>query len=75
MKPKLIEGMQSNLSSLLSYGFERPTTKRMSHLACLSNMVVEQQIEALPKQSATDLVSLRDTGQQGSMETQVGFNL
>lgn len=47
----------------------------MSHLACLSNMVVEQQIGALPKQSATELVSLHDTGQQGSMETQVGFNL
>ena len=45
------------LLSCLGKGLERLIAKRMSHLAIINNIVGHQQFGALPKRSATDLVS------------------
>ena len=46
-----------SLLSCLGKGLERLLAKRMSHLAIAWNIVGQQQFGALPKRSATDLVS------------------
>ncbi|KAI0998159.1 hypothetical protein K3495_g10032 [Podosphaera aphanis] len=45
------------LLSCLGKGLERPPAKRMAHLAMTYDVVGSQQFGALPKRSATDLVS------------------
>ena len=56
--PTLIKGWRPiSLLSCLGKGLERLMAKRMSHLAIVSDIVGKQQFGALPKRSATDLVS------------------
>ncbi|KAI0993264.1 hypothetical protein K3495_g14920, partial [Podosphaera aphanis] len=56
--PSSVKGWRPiSLLSCLGKGLERLLAKRMSHLAITWNIVGQQQFGALPKRSATDLVS------------------
>lgn len=56
--PSSVKGWRPiSLLSCLGKGLERLIAKRMSHLAITWDIVGQQQFGALPKRSATDLVS------------------
>ncbi|KAI1008046.1 hypothetical protein K3495_g197 [Podosphaera aphanis] len=56
--PTTVKGWRSiALLSCLGKGLERPLAKRLAHLGVTCDVVGHQQFGALPKRSATDLVS------------------